>query len=772
MNKQPNNSLSYPAELKSYKTDDYAFYNELDIEPTKVEVNNKQLKSSYKAYKNGKKKKIILMCLVITALLILILSILIFYVIIPMVIKKTIGQANVSFKSILIDNVKSNYFHINSTLELTNTGSISTRIEPMVLTIQAMDKDTSKFTTIGLIKSDIPIKTSGKSSISIIDTQFSVTNIKAFNSFVRDLIFEQKVQWYLTAKANIQPISSSMPHYPDIPFEKQVTIQALNGLKDVQLKTFSLENSTEKQINLDLLIQIDNPSIFTMDLGYLTFSLEFMSRKLGVVQSIEHVILVPKENLIPLKGQLRPTNMNDAHELIQNFLTNKPTEVNAIAGPQATSLPLLATGMNGLSLVTVMPPFQKDLIESLEFTNLTLVPSTTDTNVTLSATMRIRINSPLGKNSPLNLEKLSMKASLNYEQKEIGTLDIVDITVYTVPSLTSTYETKFENIQLILTDTSTYQLFANRFIASNEVNPIRFGISGTSNVSGSFALGPLSVSNVKVDNEVVLTGLNGLSDIQVESILIEGDQPSQGSGVALTIKTIIENAGVTTVSLKDLTLNMINMNSVTLGKINVDVLSLKPGTNSLTMNGFISPALNDLNETGIFFSNYLNNQQQMSILTVISNNHTMTTASDLTVNDLKMSAHIPGIQGQLIKSINIEAFGLEFDEKLNNVYASGRIVALFQLPSNIKMSLNVILTNINFTIYIKKLTDEFVSVALMTLDSQLVNHLKSNDSDELQMEFKSNPLIILDHNAFQNFSRFNGEFLPSGELIRIRIVAE
>jgi hypothetical protein len=75
------------------------------------------------------------------------------------------------------------------------------------------------------------------------------------------------VVWQLTAKASVQPISSAMPVYSNIPFNKKVTLNALNSLRNVEIKSISLRRSNAERIFADIIIEISNPSIFSIDLG-------------------------------------------------------------------------------------------------------------------------------------------------------------------------------------------------------------------------------------------------------------------------------------------------------------------------------------------------------------------------------------------------------------------------------------------------------------------------------------------------------------------------
>ncbi|CAF1507626.1 unnamed protein product, partial [Didymodactylos carnosus] len=143
------------------------------------------------------------------------------------------------------------------------------------------------------------------------------------------------------------------------------------------------------------------------------------------------------DNLIQFEGQLKPDMPDDTfaiQKLILNFLTNKSSDTHTICR---------------LSLATILPLFQLELIGSLQFTSLRLVPSDIDTNVKLSGTITVKIDSPFGKKFPLNIQTLDMNTPLNFEHKQIETLNIADAAVQTLSPLSVTYQTTFNDVQIV-----------------------------------------------------------------------------------------------------------------------------------------------------------------------------------------------------------------------------------------------------------------------------------------------------------------------------------
>ena len=203
----------------------------------------------------------IILCIAIILLVLLIGIIIVLYAIIPAIVRSTIDKVEFSFRSINIEDIESCRFRLRAELELSRTGSIpATILSPLVINVD----------NVGTVQNNRSITIAGdsdRSTLVPINSPFIITNLKAFHNFSHSLIFQSKVVWHLTAKASIQPISSAMPIYSNIPFNKEVTLTALNSLQNVGVKSISFHRSNAHQILTDIIIEIPNPSIFSIDLG-------------------------------------------------------------------------------------------------------------------------------------------------------------------------------------------------------------------------------------------------------------------------------------------------------------------------------------------------------------------------------------------------------------------------------------------------------------------------------------------------------------------------
>jgi len=202
----------------------------------------------------------IILCIAIVLLILLLVAIVALYAIIPAIVRSTIDKAQLGFNSVQIDQIQDRSFRLRAELVMTNTGSIPATIVPP-LVIQVDD--------VGKVTNNDPIEITGNSagSVASMNCQFEIDDLDAFTRFTRELVFNSNVSWHLTAQATIRPISGSFLSYSNITLDKHIPLQAFDGLKNVSIGTISLERSNATHVIIDTSITIENPSLFSIELG-------------------------------------------------------------------------------------------------------------------------------------------------------------------------------------------------------------------------------------------------------------------------------------------------------------------------------------------------------------------------------------------------------------------------------------------------------------------------------------------------------------------------
>lgn len=197
----------------------------------------------------------------IVLLLLLCALLLTVYVIVPAIVRSTIDKAEVGFRSVSIEEIQQDRFRLRAQLELSRTGSIpATIVPPLIIHVD----------NVGVVTLNESIAIKGDSSgttVIPVDSPFVVSDPVAFGNFTRALVFDSSVVWHLKAEATIRPLTRHMMSYSNIPFNKQVTLDALHGLPNVSIDSIRLNRSDERQVLADISIRIVNPSVFSIDVG-------------------------------------------------------------------------------------------------------------------------------------------------------------------------------------------------------------------------------------------------------------------------------------------------------------------------------------------------------------------------------------------------------------------------------------------------------------------------------------------------------------------------
>jgi LEA14-like dessication related protein len=123
------------------------------------------------------------------------------------------------------------------------------------------------------------------------------------------------------------------------------------------------------------------------------------------------------------------------------------------------------------------------------------------------------------------------------------------------------------------------------------------------------------------------------------------------------------------------------------------------------------------------------------------------TGMDLTISGLSMKANLDGIETQLIRRVEVLNFGIEFDPvNVNKVYVTGRLLVVFELPSNVHMTFKALTTSINYTMRF----NNGPNMGQMILYDLVVEH--NQITNELLMSFDKQEFIVLNETSFQEFA--------------------
>ncbi len=95
----------------------------------------------------------------------------------------------------------------------------------------------------------------------------------------------------------------------------------------------------------------------------------------------------------------------------------------------------------------------------------------------------------------------------------------------------------------------------------------------------------MNIDGIYIENNVNLVGLDGLNNVHVDGISVNGED---GNALRFSVNAIIENSGITSVQLQNFSLYMAEGdNGTILGHVPIDILAVQPGSNEISLNGFV-----------------------------------------------------------------------------------------------------------------------------------------------------------------------------------------
>ena len=702
--------------------------------------------------------------LLIVSGVLLVVLLVVFLGIVPSIIASSVASAGVHMGPVSISQPDSSArtLHLNSSLFITNAGSFAAHLHEMQVSISHLLADGSTYSaSMGTVT--VPDMTlSGDTEVAL-NTVMQVGDEAAFDSFVQRLIAEKSVTvtWHLSASASITPVlgSLTLPTYSSIAFEKDVMVAGCDGLQQTWVESFSLASSNATSANIDLLISVWNPSSFSISpLGRLHFLVTYEGQYIGDVYSVKEEPLVPGNNSLQMQGSLIQTTAAAEHDLIQLYLTGQPAAVIATAASDASSIPLFNAGLQGLNLSTTVPGNQLNLVRTMTFQSMRLVPSASDLTAAIDVGLVVTINSPLGPNSPLQLQTMSIDSVLMYLGQPVGELvsGVAAVTpVYTGnATATDTFTANLTGQLRLLGDGGVYEQFVAQLVPATS---LKVTVTGTTNITTQYVLGNLSATALPVTAESTLPGLQSLAPVVEAALNITGEVQcdTPPCGLTVSMAASLYNPSFVTVALNNSGLTL-HYKGDLLGRLEAPVLNINPGVNFITLPGQLWPNA-DTATVSEFIDDFIHGKLVHVQLLGDASDESNSSASALTTAALRLNASVPGqdCAASLIESIVLSNFSIDFHN--GSAYVSSAAVSSFALPDNLAMSLSISQLDMQATVWLNA-TASMGQLAIHNLP--VVYHHRPHPPDLLDLVLNQAELRV-DADQMAGFIAFANDLLLS-----------
>lgn len=278
------------------------------------------------------------------------------YAIVPIIIKNAMGGSQLQFTSITITNPQATSMDVLAIGMISGAGPISAKLGAMTMYISELNPDGTT-TLIGSIT--MPSMTVSGDTQLVSQTTMNIMDMGAFNGFTKHMIFDDFIHWHLEASATVTPMFAGIPGptYTNIPFSKDITLPGCAGLKDAQLVQFQLLGGTASGAASQINLRMVNPSIFSIiPIGNLHFEMFVNGSKLGDVYGTNQNMVMGVNEMV-MSAIIHSPNASFITNVFNRYLNKITTDIEAIAAPlDASSIPLYAAGMTGLTLNTTLVP--------------------------------------------------------------------------------------------------------------------------------------------------------------------------------------------------------------------------------------------------------------------------------------------------------------------------------------------------------------------------------------------------------------------------------
>ena len=174
---------------------------------------------------------------------------------------------------------------------------------------------------------------SGGANPFTLNNVFTITNNTAWVEVGHELAEAKELQWGISGTASVTAHVLGLPmSFGGITLSKIVTVKGFGGLKDVDVKAFTMDQSTEDMVRVKVIASVWNPS-YTMiaPVGELFFDMSYKGAHMGTLKTDGEVNMTRGWSPMTMSGDFKPGEdprtkaLTD--ELMSNYLLGVPNNV-------------------------------------------------------------------------------------------------------------------------------------------------------------------------------------------------------------------------------------------------------------------------------------------------------------------------------------------------------------------------------------------------------------------------------------------------------------
>ncbi|KAF8984175.1 hypothetical protein BGZ46_008689 [Entomortierella lignicola] len=597
-----------------------------------------------------RRRKFWFCCIPSTIIIVIVVVILILYVIMPKIAQGLMNNATINFSQIDIANPSPSAMDIAMQGDMYHTG-------PFHAEISFPGSVSVSWNGIELGTTEIPgtSTASGGHGTLNLQSSFSVTNSSAFSEFSSYMLNAETFIWHLEGKINVKALGRTVK---DLNLNKDITVNAFNGLTGVTIQKFSLpsDDPSGRGITIDIETVITNPSAVQMYMGSLTLAISYKDTLMGYVTS-NNLTLVRGPQTLSMNGYLIPQNttqgLADTSELmsnyIGNFVTNTTVTGYEVKPDGVNSVDWLSDAIKNLKLsVPLQSPQPLQLIKALNLGALSLnfTPPTAYDPLTTSTGVLANYSLPDGFGFKIQFTQVANTFMIARDNVAIANLNS-SYSLSTSDMAAGTLSFNLLATPLIVPDAShqAFQEF-NRDLTIGSNLP--FNVVGNASVYANTSIGTVNLVNIPFNASTELGGLQSLAN---PAPTITSLQVVSGTSTSLTmaITVVIINPSSISLNAGDIVLNLV-YNGVNLGTVTMPNLAIVPGANNVEATSTIDPAASP---QGIELLSLYTSGADASVAIVGTPNSTTVDSLSLAFGALNIESQLPGLQSKLLAGASL-----------------------------------------------------------------------------------------------------------------------
>jgi len=344
--------------------------------------------------------------------------------------------------------------------------------------------------------------------------------------------------------------------------------------------------------------------------------------------------------------------------LLQTYLTGNFVAVSTRVAPGGVQSALLYDAMQTINLVAAVPGLTEPLIQDVSFVALT-INSQDNQTVSLSGTVAMTVWSPLGPNTTITLEAVSVNCDM-IDPVTQNMILIVDVPTSQEVSQVSQGDLIIATIDVSIVIAAAdidlwigLPAFLHSFITEAVVNAT---LSGTGNAQ--LFVGPLGnvpLVDLPVTVPTSLRGMDNLNNKQVTSVSMNSSTADQ---VVVEVLIDIFNPSVAVISVGDLTMDLL-YNGSHIGQLSSLNVAFAQTWNTISFTGLLDSISPD-NVVALegLFNNYLGSSS--SIVTASAGAAAVQNmVLALGFVGFEMDVVLPPMTASLVKGISFQSVSLD-----------------------------------------------------------------------------------------------------------------